>query len=454
MEGYQKIKLESPFEGDKAKIKKIVDSGIEKRINKDDKYFLNKNVYLVRGAVNSVLHDFNINVLYWLNQDTTYFLDKILRPDFYAAEGDIEALRLFLNAGIVTSDKAGASVGDIDTIINRDYRPQTCYLELTQKCNLRCKHCYNAWDAQNKKVLSPDEVIPILNELREYGIKRVHFIGGEPLLLKGDAIFEILDYASPRFESIKIFSNGTLINDTFAKKIAQYRNVSFAIGFYSFDSRVHDQFTGVKGSQKKSYEALKTLRENNIEFDYSGIFAEGIPTGDDKEFAPGLKMDYVRLAGRGSLKLYNEELLRKRLKTLDSLNYEWSKENVIKLSRERCFSRLLYISCDFDVFPCAMERRLKHGNLKEGKIVDIVKKEILNFSKKDIEECKDCEFRYICVGCPPDSLNGKLEEKPWNCTYNVYKGEWGNPDDYIQRLLSYKETKVKDFQTGSCRIGV
>lgn len=454
MKGYQNIKLESPFEGDRAKIKRMANSSSKKRINTYDKFFLGRNVYLVRGAVNSVLHDFNNNVLYWLNQDTTNFLNNILRPDYQAVEGDINALRIFLNAGIITSDKASASVCDIETLFNRDYRPQTCYIELTQKCNLRCKHCYNAWDAQNKKELSPDEVRTVLDELSEYGIKRVHFIGGEPLLLKGNAIFQILDYASPRFESIKIFTNGTMIDDSFAKKIAQYPNVSFAIGFYSFDSRAHDHFTGVKGSQKKTYEALKTLRDNNIEFDYSRIYAEGMPTGEDEEFAPGLKMDYVRLAGRGSLQLYNEDLLRKRLKTLDGLNYEWSQDNVINLFRGRCFSRLLYVSCELDVFPCAMERRLKHGNLKDGKLADIVKKDILNFSKTDIEECRDCEFRYICVGCPPDSLNGKLEEKPWNCTYNVYKGEWDNPDDYIKRLISYKEAKEIDAPlTGSCRIG-
>lgn len=134
-------------------------------------------------------------------------------------------------------------------------------------------------------------------------------------------------------------------------------------------------------------------------------------------------MDYVRLAGRGSLQLYNKQLLKKRLKTLDNLNYEWSKENIINLSKSRCFSRLLYISSNWDVFPCAMERRLKHGNLKDEKLSNIIKDYILNFSKNNISGCKDCEFRYIYFVCPPDSLSKKLYDKLWNCTYDVLQWE-------------------------------
>ena len=163
----------------------------------------------------------------------------------------------------------------------------------------------------------------------------------------------------------------------------------------------------------------------------------------------------MRLVGRGSLKLYNRELLRKRLKTLDSLNYEWTKENIINLHHSRCFSRILYISCNQDVFPCAMERRLKHGNLKEDNLSNIIQDNILNYSKKDINGCKDCEFRYICFVCPPDSLSGKLGDKPWNCTYDVYNGKWLNIENYINKILNDDNTNQSSvLHVGGCRTGV
>ena len=67
-------------------------------------------------------------------------------------------------------------------------------------------------------------------------------------------------------------------------------------------------------------------------------------------------------------------------------------------------------------------------------IQDILKSQILHFTKNEVEGCKDCEYRYICRDCRPDSLTGNFNEKPWYCTYNPYSGEWESFDEFKKRI--------------------
>ena len=452
---YHNIKLDSHFAGDNEKINAKGDKNIAFTQNVEDDYFLSKNVFWIKGAINSVLHDFNLNVIYWLNHDTSLFLNEVLNSRIPHTNQAQNALLLFLNAGVITTDKQNSSDENIESIFVKKEKIKLCFVELTQKCNLKCKHCYNEVLSRSVQSLSYKDLIKVIDELVEYGIEILQFIGGEPLLFDHSDFLKVLDFATPQFEKITIFSNGTLLTEDYVKEISKYPNVDFSVALYSFVEKEHDCFTGVKGSFRNTMNSIELLKNNNIPTRCTGILADGVEIGENNELVNDYRLDFVRLSGRGSLGLYNKQLLKARLKTLESMDYEWTKENVVALYNERCFSRLLYISSNLDVFPCAMERRLKHGNLKHDKLSNIIKKSILNFSKKDIDGCKDCEFRYICVGCPPDSLNGSLNEKPWNCTYDVYSGKWLDVDDCIERILSY-DGNNESFSpsSGGCRTGV
>ena len=74
---FKNIELVSPFEGDMEKIKSHSTTD-RITLKGEEQWYLRDGVYWVRGAVNSIIHDFNLNVLYWLNYDTTQFLHKVL----------------------------------------------------------------------------------------------------------------------------------------------------------------------------------------------------------------------------------------------------------------------------------------------------------------------------------------------------------------------------------------
>lgn len=103
------------------------------------------------------------------------------------------------------------------------------------------------------------------------------------------------------------------------------------------------------------------------------------------------------------------------------------------VSGHNCFSNRIYISSDLNIYPCVMERRISHGNIKENTLLEFDTK-ILNYNKDYIDGCKNCEYRYACFDCRPNSLDENISSKPWYCTYNVNDGTWIDQEIFIDNL--------------------
>ncbi|MEX0274512.1 MAG: GTP 3',8-cyclase MoaA [Flavobacteriaceae bacterium] len=87
-------------------------------------------------------------------------------------------------------------------------------IAVTDRCNLRCFYCMPAKGIPyepKSHLLSYEEITRLLRVLGELGFKKVRFTGGEPFLRKD--FMQLLETASklPKFESVHITSNGTLL---------------------------------------------------------------------------------------------------------------------------------------------------------------------------------------------------------------------------------------------------
>ena len=80
-----------------------------------------------------------------------------------------------------------------------------------------------------------------------------------------------------------------------------------------------------------------------------------------------------------------------------------------------------------------MERRFSHGNIHDSKSIHL-KPSILKMNKDYIKGCSECEFRYCCFDCRPDSLTEDIFSKPWYCTYNPEIGTWEDLAKTTQRF--------------------
>ena len=136
---------------------------------------------------------------------------------------------------------------------------------LSEKCNLKCKHCY-----QENHVpigLKYEELLNILGQYKRLLKKlkmrgHINITGGEPLLCPH--FFKLLDIfkRDSNLYSFSILTNGTLLNEKIAKEIASYNPYYVQVSLEG-GKRTNDYVRG-KGVYKKVGEAVKNLKKYNI----------------------------------------------------------------------------------------------------------------------------------------------------------------------------------------------
>ena len=135
------------------------------------------------------------------------------------------------------------------------YYPRVLNLELTDKCNFYCGHCYKEAKIQNKVFLSEK----ILDKLySEYAgkIAVLHLTGGEPLLYP--KLDKYVRKLSEKF-CINITTNGSLVHTWSEEMISKVNN--FQISLYGYDEESYEYVTKTKGSFKKVIQTMDRLNE-------------------------------------------------------------------------------------------------------------------------------------------------------------------------------------------------
>jgi radical SAM protein with 4Fe4S-binding SPASM domain len=243
----------------------------------------------------------------------------------------------------------------------------------------------------------------------------------------------MLEYVSGKFEYIEVFTNGTLLNDDWYSFLSENK-IRIALSVYSYLPDAHDYVTQVQGSHSKTLDSISKLKEYGIKYRIATTHMKNVELGEKNTelFNLNPKKDVIRMVGRGNIGLLDKELLKQKLITVDRFSAPLDRNAVINsLNGHNCFSKKVYISSNLDVYPCVMEIRLSHGNISHNFLSQVLNNDILSYNKSNVEECCDCEFRYACHDCRPDSINDSVNCKPYICTYDVNNGEWKDIDQYI-----------------------
>ncbi len=241
------------------------------------KYFVLKdNVILVNGALRGLIMDLNNKKIFSINSTAKEYLNKLTNGNSIESvlanllEKDknklIDYVKLLVSNNLaVFSDKSETSgyykhKKQIQTNLN------TVWFELRKACNLNCVHCYMDCSSTRDKdleLLSLKQWKKIINELKEFKVKRIILIGGEPLLFKN--IKELILYCRKILNEAEIilYSNLTLLNEDL-EKIIKDNNVKVITSLYSNTAEIHDKITGHAGSFNKTVKNIKRLKENNI----------------------------------------------------------------------------------------------------------------------------------------------------------------------------------------------
>jgi MoaA/NifB/PqqE/SkfB family radical SAM enzyme len=140
--------------------------------------------------------------------------------------------------------------------------PNHLVISPTMKCNLKCYGCY-AWQYSKIDDLPYDVCNRVIDEANDIGLYFFVITGGEPTVWPH--LFDFLERHNDSF--FQIYTNGQVINDKFAKRLAELGNAVPCISIEGFKKETEERRG--KGTWKKIMDAMDALRENGVLFGYS-----------------------------------------------------------------------------------------------------------------------------------------------------------------------------------------
>jgi MoaA/NifB/PqqE/SkfB family radical SAM enzyme len=146
--------------------------------------------------------------------------------------------------------------------------PSFLTISPTQKCNLQCKGCYAMSSSADHASLSYDTFRRVLADKREqWGSHLTVISGGEPLMYRnsGRGILDIVQEFDDCY--FMMYTNGTLINDETAARMAELGNISPALSVEGWEQET-DERRG-PGVFRKLEKAMDHLRRHGVVFGIS-----------------------------------------------------------------------------------------------------------------------------------------------------------------------------------------
>jgi MoaA/NifB/PqqE/SkfB family radical SAM enzyme len=149
---------------------------------------------------------------------------------------------------------------------NHCYVPRCLLLDPTSACNLHCTGCWAAGYDNHDNL--PNEMLDsILTQAEELKIGYCFLSGGEPLVRRNDLMMLCRKHRKMSFSA---FTNGLLIDEAFAKEMAEVGNFTVAISIEGF--REDTDFRRGEGVYDQAVHAMDILRDKGIEFAFSACY--------------------------------------------------------------------------------------------------------------------------------------------------------------------------------------
>lgn len=339
------------------------------------------------------------------------------------------------------------------------------WLTLTNKCNLKCVHCYAPQEDHaysRSSAISIARYVSIIGEAqRDFSLHCLQLIGGEPLLIGFRNVEALLETAATaNVPHREVFTNGLLIDDEYVSLFRRF-DVSVALSLYSDEPDEHDAVTGMRGSWHVTTRAAQRLLHAGVPIRF-GVVATArnrdtvcrVQDWVRRNFGVILEkaFDVVRPCGRGATPdtvpwdLFLEQHVRTRPDfmpvSIDSL--------ARSMYGNTCWSDTLCILPNGDVTPCPMEAGRILGNVHDESLHSVIfgsrGTETRQLSKDKVADCRECEFRYACWECRAmsESLDTLSCRKPLTCLYDLHAGVWREPPLPVDLAQSFPGLSVSN----------
>lgn len=311
------------------------------------------------------------------------------------------------------------------------YNLSGLYIEITSKCNLNCKHCYN--NSGETSINIPIDILEsLISDALSDGIRSFTISGGEPFTRTDivEIIELILKNESTR---LTIVTNATLITRTLLSKVKKLVNdtsrVLFQISVDGFDQESHDFLRG-KGAFDKLSSKLSLFHDFGFPIIFHTVLHSHNYQNIERilEFAAQnnvIRVDFTFLKKKGRTDLFYDKLLiapDEEIRLINSFKLLEDSKKTIRFNYPKVFYGIcplfdseesdifIRIDAEGNVFPCQNFDGSDSviGNIKERPIKEIVTetnmKDLHNriLSKRAQRSlCRDCFINKRCgKGCP------------------------------------------------------
>ncbi|MDJ0306901.1 radical SAM protein [Dehalobacter sp.] len=302
------------------------------------------------------------------------------------------------------------------------------HIEITSKCNERCVHCYIPHENKVSDI-EADLFYDVLEQCKNMRLLHLTLSGGEPMLHK--SFCDFLRKCKEYDFSVNVLSNLTLLNDEIIKEMRTNPLLGVQVSLYSMDSNIHDEITQMKGSFKKTKNAILKLIENDIPLQIScPIMKQNKNCYDDvKNWAKKHKIhvgdDYViiarynhttqNLSNRLSINEIREvinDIVVIDTSYMEQMEREAEKKKNITSNDFVCSvcHSSICIADNGNVYPCAGWQDYNIGNVKETSLEDIWNNSeriqyLRGLRRKDFPKCIQCPDKDFCTMCMVRNAN-------------------------------------------------
>ena len=324
-------------------------------------------------------------------------------------------------------------------------RPFLAIWEMTQACDLVCKHCRACADPQRDPLeLSSEDGRRLLDAIAEMGTPVVVLTGGDPA--KRPDLVALVRHGTSRGLRMGLTPSATpLVTGELLRALAGAGLARLAVSLDGLTAAQHDDFRGVPGSFDRTFEILRYARSLGISTqvnttvtrlnvrDLEAIARSLVPfeiglwsvflvvptgraTADDVVDAETVEEVLERLAELSRVVPFDVKttaaphfrrvLLEQRTKTADIVGVATGVDvDVDGIGRAprgvNDGAGLVFVSHRGEIFPSGF-LPVSCGNVRTDDLAVVYRDHPFMRSLRDTEglggKCGDCEYRYVCGG--------------------------------------------------------
>lgn len=376
-------------------------------------------------------------------------------------------LEQFVSEGVIEVSPSPLSQRHFSLPLKSPYQLKVIQLQLTNKCNMSCAHCYAESGSPLPHEMTTSAVFNLIDEFVDLGGCRLFLTGGETLLYEN--LDAVVSYAKSRQLFVYLSTNGFSLTEERIDQLVKLGVGSVNISIDGDNDETHDRFRGRRGAFKKALRSLKHFCARGIPCaSQTTLFKRNLTQSEsifNTMYLMGVRSCFfVRMMpqGRGmvnadlipTLEEYRlareSEYINRRMRY--GMNV-YPKQFIQGASGKRCSASVsqMYVRADGRCYPCpSLEiQEFDMGQYPEVSLSEIWNSrvaginELRRFEPKKMSGCKGCEHHEVCKG---------------GCAGNAYHvtGDWRNPDPHfcitmgirqrVQRLTP--ETTIRE----KCRI--